>query len=90
VLFSNFLLNVYLIKNYPCLCLCFGLEQTIIIRFRLRINRQLSQILRTEARTFILYSLFSCNYNIKKEKSFFILSFLIDYIFINILIPKKF
>lgn len=53
LIFSNFLLNLYLIKNYPCLCLCFGLEQTTIIRFRLRINRQLSQILRTEARTFI-------------------------------------
>lgn len=44
----------YLIENYPCFCLCFGLEQTTMIRFRLRINRQLSHIFLTEARTFIL------------------------------------
>ena len=40
-------------KDYPCLCLCFGLEQITIIRPRLRINRHFSQILRTEALIFI-------------------------------------
>ncbi len=46
------------LKVYPCLCLCFGLEQTTIIRLLLRISRQLSHILRTEARTFIFYTPF--------------------------------
>lgn len=41
-------------KNYPCLCLCLGLEQITIIRPRLRISRHFSQILRTEALIFII------------------------------------
>jgi len=41
--------------DYPCLCLCLGLEQITIIRPRLRIRRHLSQILRTEALIFIFY-----------------------------------
>ena len=40
-------------KDYPCLCLCLGLEQITIIRPRLRISRHFSQILRTEALIFI-------------------------------------
>lgn len=40
-------------KDYPCLCLCFGLEQIIRIRPRLCISRHFSQILRTEALIFI-------------------------------------
>lgn len=39
--------------DYPCLCLCLGLEQITIIRPRLRISRHFSQILRTEALIFI-------------------------------------
>ena len=46
-------LALLLWKYYPCLCLCFGLEQITIIRPRLRINRHFSQILRTEAPIFI-------------------------------------
>lgn len=39
--------------DYPCRCLCFGLEQmTITFLFR-RIRRQFMQILRTDGRTFI-------------------------------------
>lgn len=41
------------LKDYPCLCLCLGLEQITIIRPRLRISRHFSQILRTEALIFI-------------------------------------
>lgn len=40
-------------SDYPCLCLCLGLEQITIIRPRLRISRHFSQILRTEALIFI-------------------------------------
>nr|ADD63126.1 ribosomal protein L36 [Microlaena stipoides] len=40
-------------KYYPCLCLCFGLEQMTLIRPRLRISRHFVQILRTEALIFI-------------------------------------
>lgn len=40
-------------KDYPCLCLCLGLEQITITRPRLRISRHFSQILRTEARIFM-------------------------------------
>jgi len=39
--------------DYPCRCLCLGLEQITIIRPRLRISRHFSQILRTEALIFI-------------------------------------
>lgn len=45
--FRKFLLD------YPCLCLCLGLEQISLIRPRLRIIRHFSQILRTEALIFI-------------------------------------
>lgn len=45
--FREFLLD------YPCLCLCLGLEQISLIRPRLRIIRHFSQILRTEALIFI-------------------------------------
>ena len=49
ILVFNFL------KYQPWRCLCFGFEQiTIILRF-LRIKRQLIQIFRTEARTFIKF-----------------------------------
>ena len=41
-------------KDYPCLCLCLGLEQITIIRPLLRISRHFSQILRTEALIFIV------------------------------------
>lgn len=47
--FREFLIS----KDYPCLCLCLGLEQITIIRPRLRISRHFSQILRTEALIFI-------------------------------------
>jgi len=40
-------------KDYPCLCLCLGLEQITIIRPRLRISRHFSQIFRTDALIFI-------------------------------------
>lgn len=40
-------------KDYPCLCLCLGLEQITIIRPRLRISLHFSQILRMEALIFI-------------------------------------
>lgn len=40
-------------SDYPCLCLCLGLEQIILMRPRLRISRHFSQILRTEALIFI-------------------------------------
>lgn len=40
-------------SDYPCLCLCLGLEQITIMRPRLRIRRHFSQILRTEALIFI-------------------------------------
>jgi len=40
-------------SDYPCLCLCLGLEQITLIRPRLRISRHFSQILRTEALIFI-------------------------------------
>nr|YP_010144962.1 ribosomal protein L36 [Exacum affine]QQL92367.1 ribosomal protein L36 [Exacum affine] len=40
-------------SDYPCLCLCLGLEQIAIIRPLLRISRHFSQILRTEALIFI-------------------------------------
>ena len=42
-------------SDYPCLCLCLGLEQITIIRPRLRISRHFSQILRTEALIFIFF-----------------------------------
>jgi len=42
------------VKYYPCLCLCFGLEQITIIRPRLRINQHFSQILRTVVQTGII------------------------------------
>ena len=41
-------------KDYPCLCLCRGLEQITIMRPLLRISRHFSQILRTEALIFIM------------------------------------
>jgi hypothetical protein len=47
------LLRVPFEKDYPCLCLCLGLEQITIIRPRLRISRHFSQILRTDALIFI-------------------------------------
>lgn len=40
-------------SDYPCLCLCLGLEQITIMRPCLRISRHFSQILRTEALIFI-------------------------------------
>jgi hypothetical protein len=40
-------------SDYPCLCLCLGLEQITLMRPRLRISRHFSQILRTEALIFI-------------------------------------
>jgi hypothetical protein len=44
-------------EDYPCFCLCLGLEQIIITRFRLRIGRHFPQILRIEARIFIFVTL---------------------------------
>jgi hypothetical protein len=41
-------------KDYPCLCLCLGLEQITIMRPLLRISRHFSQILRMEALIFII------------------------------------
>lgn len=43
--------------DYPCLCLCFGLQQITMIRPRLRINRHFSHILRMEARIFVTTTL---------------------------------
>lgn len=51
-LFIGYFLNFS--KDYPCLCLCLGLEQITIIRPLLRISRHFSQILRTEALIFII------------------------------------
>lgn len=48
-----FVHRVFNENDYPCRCLCLGLEQITIIRPRLRISRHLSQILRTEALIFI-------------------------------------
>jgi hypothetical protein len=48
-----FLYRVFNKADYPCLCLCLGLEQITLIRPRRRINRHFSQILRTEALIFI-------------------------------------
>lgn len=55
-------------SDYPCLCLCFRLEQITIIRPRLRINRHFSQILRTEALIFIFLTLILMTF--WKKKSF--------------------
>jgi len=62
--FREFLLD------YPCLCLCLGLEQITLIRPRRRIRRHFSQILRTEALIFIFvipYLNFECT-SWKKKK----------------------
>ena len=52
--------------SYFWRCLCFGLEQITMIFPFLRIKEQLSQIFRTEGRTFIFFSqflmIFSVNY----------------------------
>lgn len=45
--------SLFFYKDYPCLCLCLGLEQITIIRPRLRISLHFSQILRMEALIFI-------------------------------------
>lgn len=51
--FFYFYIGCFNKSDYPCLCLCLGLEQITIIRPRLRISRHFSQILRTEALIFI-------------------------------------
>jgi hypothetical protein len=57
-------------SDYPCLCLCFGLEQITIIRPRLRINRHFSQILRTEALIFIFIIPYLNSNDFLEEKKF--------------------
>lgn len=51
---------------YPCLCLCFGLQQITMIRLRLRISRHFSHILRMEARIFIAITLIKLGKSIQR------------------------
>lgn len=63
--------------DYPCLCLCLGLEQITIIRPRLRIRRHFSQILRTEALIFI-FAIPYLNFESTSWKKISFLTFLIS------------
>nr|QQL92283.1 ribosomal protein L36 [Eustoma grandiflorum] len=64
-------------SDYPCLCLCLGLEQITISRPLLRISRHFSQILRTEALIFILVIPYLKFESISQSTSLKTISFLI-------------